>query len=256
MKEVTGGTAGESGCRLCLEEARLEFDFSMAFQPIVNCRQKTLFGYEALVRGLNNEPAHTIISRITDQNRYLFDQLCRTKAIALAARLQLQQILSINFLPNAVYRPERCIRTTLQAANEHHFPVERIMFEITEDERVSDNQHIRDIIEYYRTRGFITALDDFGAGYSGLNRLADFQPDIIKLDMHLLRGVDDDPRRQAIVRHSVAMCRELGITVLAEGVETREELACLQTMGVDLMQGYFFARPGFETLPPVDFTRF
>ncbi|WP_235513009.1 EAL domain-containing protein [Aeromonas schubertii] len=57
------------------------------------------------------------------------------------------------------------------------------------------------------------------------------------------------------MRHSVAMCRELGIAVLAEGVETREELECLQTMGVDLMQGYFFARPGFETLPPVDFTR-
>lgn len=161
-----------------------------------------------------------------------FDQLCRTKAIALAARLELQQILSINFLPNAVYRPERCIRTTLQAANEHHFPVERIMFEITEEERVSDNQHIRDIIEYYRTRGFITALDDFGAGYSGLNRLADFQPDIIKLDMNLLRGVDDDPRRQAIVRHSVAMCRELGITVLAEGSKPERSWSACRPWGL------------------------
>ena len=161
--------------------------------------------------------------------------------------------LSVNFLPNAVYRPERCIRTTLQAAREHLFPIEQIMFEFTEVEQVQDNRHIRGIVDHYQALGFKTAIDDFGAGYSGLSLLADFRPDIIKLDMHLLRGIDQDPIRQAIVRHCLALFTELQITPLAEGVETRDEMACLREMGVSLMQGYLFARPGFETLPEVDF---
>jgi len=225
----------------------------MAFQPIIRCRTRTIFGYEALVRGINNEPAHSVISRVNDDNRYRFDQLCRIKAIALAAKLKMQGMLSINFLPNAVYRPERCIRTTLQAAREHQFPIEQIMFEFTEVERVADNQHIRHIVDHYQALGFKTAMDDFGAGYSSLNLLADFLPDIIKLDMHLLRGIDKDKVRQTIVRHCLALFEELNITPLAEGIETRDEMACLQEMGIDLMQGYLFAKPGFEILPPVDF---
>ena len=240
-------------CQQCQEQGELDFDFTMAFQPIVDCQASTIFGYEALVRGLNNESAHSVIAHVTDDNRYRFDQLCRIKAIALAAKLELKGMLSINFLPNAVYRPERCIRTTLQAAREHRFPIEQIMFEFTEVEQVLDGQHVRKIVDHYRTLGFKTAIDDFGAGYSGLNLLTDFRPDIIKLDMHLLRGIDQDTIRQAIVRHCLALFAELNITALAEGIETRSEMACLHEMGVRLMQGYLFAKPGFESLPDVDF---
>ncbi|MGL5286659.1 MAG: EAL domain-containing protein, partial [Aeromonas sp.] len=109
------------------------------------------------------------------------------------------------------------------------------------------------IVDHYRTLGFKTAIDDFGAGYSGLNLLTDFRPDIIKLDMHLLRGIDQDTIRQAIVRHCLALFAELNITALAEGIETRSEMTCLRMMGVRLMQGYLFAKPGFESLPDVDF---
>lgn len=241
-------------CQQCQEQGELDFDFTMAFQPIVDCQASTIFGYEALVRGLNNESAHSVIAHVTDDNRYRFDQLCRIKAIALAAKLELKGMLSINFLPNAVYRPERCIRTTLQAAREHRFSIEQIMFEFTEVEQVLDGQHVRKIVDHYRTLGFKTAIDDFGAGYSGLNLLADFRPDIIKLDMHLLRGIDQDTTRQAIVRHCLALFAELNITALAEGIETHREMACLREMGVRLMQGYLFAKPGFESLPEVDFT--
>jgi EAL domain-containing protein (putative c-di-GMP-specific phosphodiesterase class I) len=180
-------------------------------------------------------------------------QITSIKAIELAAKLELKGMLSINFLPNAVYRPERCIRTTLQAAREHRFPIEQIMFEFTEVEQMLDGQHVRKIVDHYRTLGFKTAIDDFGAGYSGLNLLTDFRPDIIKLDMHLLRGIDQDTIRQAIVRHCLALFAELNITALAEGIETRSEMACLHEMGVRLMQGYLFAKPSFESLPDVDF---
>ncbi|MFM5707782.1 EAL domain-containing protein [Aeromonas veronii] len=240
-------------CQQCQEQVDLDFDFTMAFQPIVDCSKRTVFGYEALVRGINNESAQSVIARVNDDNRYRFDQLCRIKAIALAARLEMRGMLSINFLPNAVYRPERCIRTTLQAAREHHFPIEQVMFELTEVEQVQDSQHLRGIVDHYQALGFKTAIDDFGAGYSGLNLLADFHPNIVKLDMHLLRGIDHDPTRQAIVRHCLALFAELKIIPLAEGIETREKMACLREMGISLMQGYLFARPGFENLPEVDF---
>src|SRR5690606_39933033 len=94
----------------------------------------------------------------------------------------LKSKLSINFMPNAVYRPELCIRTTLAAAKEWDFPIERIIFEVTEGERIEDQAHLRNIIAHYKKQGFCTAIDDFGAGYAGLNLLADFQSDMVKLD--------------------------------------------------------------------------
>ncbi|KJR30818.1 diguanylate phosphodiesterase [Vibrio navarrensis] len=240
-------------CRNCADKNQLGFDFSMAFQPIINCHTQSVFGYEALVRGLNNEPAFSIISRITDENRYLFDQLCRVKAISLAAKLGIESMLSINFLPNAVYQPERCIRTTLEAAKKYDFPTENIMFEFTEVEKIEDSQHVERIVSYYQSLGFKTAIDDFGSGYSGLSLLADFQTNIVKLDMGLIRDIDRDTTRQSIVTHCLAMFRDLNITPLAEGVESESEYRWLKEAGVALMQGYFFAKPGFESLPSVDF---
>lgn len=234
------------GCAECLHGTALGFDFSMALQPIVDVAAGTVFAQEALVRGLGGEPAGTVFSQVNDDNRYRFDQTCRVKAIQLAARLGLDSLLSINFLPNAVYRPELCIRTTLAAAEQCGFPIERIIFEVTEGEQVTDHAHLRAILTEYQQRGFLTALDDFGAGYSGLNLLADFQPDLVKLDMGLIRGIDRSRSRQAIVRGLVAMCGELGSRVVAEGIETVDELRACRDLGIDLAQGFLFARPAFE----------
>lgn len=137
-------------CRECTNRNKLDFEFTMAFQPIVNLETQTIFAHEALVRGLNNESAQAIFQHINDSNRYLFDQSCRTTAIRLAAELHIPCFLSINFLPNAVYEPERCIRTTLEAAETYGFPIEQIIFEITESEQITDLVHLRKIVEYYR----------------------------------------------------------------------------------------------------------
>ncbi|GGP38040.1 EAL domain-containing protein [Shewanella saliphila] len=241
-------------CIQCIDANELDFDFTMAFQPIINCQTRQVFGYEALVRGLNNESAYSIISQVNDDNRYLFDQLCRIKAIALAAKLGITSMLSINFLPNAIYKPERCIRTTLEAAKQYQFPTQQIMFEFTEVEKIEDSEHIKRIVNYYQALGFKTATDDFGSGFSGLNLLADFQTDIIKLDMGLIRNIDLNSTRQVIVNHCLNMMQELNITVLAEGIETMDEYLWLKNAGIELMQGYLFAKPGFESLPEIDFT--
>jgi EAL domain-containing protein (putative c-di-GMP-specific phosphodiesterase class I) len=236
------------GCAECAGGAGLDFDFTMAFQPIVNTVTKSIFAYEALVRGLNNEPAGQIFKYVNDSNRYRFDQSCRTKAIKLAASLGCQPFLSINFMPNAVYQPELCIRTTIEAAETFGFPTSKIIFEITEGEKVEDITHVREIVQYYKTKGFKTAIDDFGAGYAGLNLLAELQTDIIKLDMALIRGIDQNKNRQAIVKGILQVCKELSITVIAEGVETYEELSILQTFGIELFQGYHFAKPAFQSM--------
>ncbi len=152
-------------------------------------------------------------------------------------------------MPNAVYKPETCIRATLAAAERAGFALDRIVFEVTEQERVHDTGHLLDILSAYREMGFRTAIDDFGAGYAGLGLLADFQPDLIKLDMHLIRGIATDRVRQALVRSVLACCDELGIEVIAEGVETADELSRLRDMGIRLFQGYLIARPGFQSLP-------
>lgn len=238
-------------CSECLTGADLGFEFSMAFQPIVNIETGKTDAQEALVRGPNGEGAGTIFAHVHDGNRYKFDQCCRVKAIELASRLGIDCNVSINFMPNAVYEPARCIRTTLQAASTYNFPVDRIIFEFTESERVDDVDHLKRIVRDYQQRGFRTAIDDFGAGYAGLNFLADMQTDIIKLDMALLRGIDQDKVRRAIVKGIVAVCVDLGIDVIAEGIETREERDCIREMGVKLFQGYYFAKPSFESLASI-----
>ncbi|MFV7782693.1 EAL domain-containing protein [Shewanella marisflavi] len=241
------------GCQQCVNNPLLDFDFTMAFQPIIDIHKQKIFGFEALVRGPNNESAASILAKVNNENRYAFDQTCRVKAIALAAKLDLDTMLSINFLPNAIYQPERCIRTTLAAAKEYGFPTERIMFEFTEAEKIKDGGHVKRVVEYYRELGFITAIDDFGAGYAGLGLLANFQTNIIKLDMELIRNIHQDKTRQIIVTHTLNICRELNITCLAEGIETVDEMRWLKTAGISLMQGYLFAKPGFECLPEVAF---
>jgi EAL domain-containing protein (putative c-di-GMP-specific phosphodiesterase class I) len=236
------------GCAECLRGAGLDFDFTMAFQPIVNANTRQIFAQEALVRGLNNEPAGQIFKQVDETNRYRFDQACRVKAIELAAQLSIPSFVSINFMPNAVYEPEQCIRTTLDAAEKFGFPTNRIIFEITEGERVADYEHLRGIIQHYRQRGFQTAIDDFGAGYSGLNLLAELQTDLIKLDMALIRHIEKDRNRQAIVKGILLVCQELSIQVIAEGIETHQELSVLREFGVELFQGYYFAKPSLRSL--------
>ena len=232
-------------CVACHDDEPLGFDFDMAFQPIIDAARQRVWGYESLVRGLNGESALSILSRVTEANRYKFDQLCRIKSIEKAAERfdRADLMLSINFMPNAVYEPTACIRATLAAADRTGFDRSRLMFEFTENEPMRDVGHIGRIIAAYREFGFLTALDDFGAGFAGLGLLAKFQPDLIKIDMELLRGVDDSKPRQAIVRGLTTIAIDLGVQILAEGVETKEEFTTLAAMGIRLFQGYYFGRP-------------
>lgn len=242
----------DNRCSDCGLAGRVGFQFDYAYQAIVDVASRTTYAHEALVRGPAGEGALSVLSQVNDQNRYRFDQACRVKAIKTAAQLGIRERIAINFLPNAIYKPEVCIRTTLEAARVHEFPVERIIFEVTEGERVEDGPWLAQILREYKRCGFLTAIDDFGAGHSGLSLLADFQPDLIKIDMGLIRGVDSSAPRQAIVRGLMRVCDDLGVRVIAEGIETEAERDFLLDAGIRLMQGYLFCRPVFQGVGAVN----
>lgn len=240
-------------CAGCRDGQAFQNPFSMAFQPIVDVERRQVFAHEALVRGPRGEGAGSVLSAVDEGNRYAFDQQCRVKAIELASRLDLTASnarLSINFMPNAVYEPRACIRATLAACKTFDLPAQRIIFEFTEGEAL-DVAHLENILKTYREIGFMTAIDDFGAGHSGLNLLAKMQPDIVKIDMDLIRGIDTDRGKRVILKHLVAMLNELSVMVVCEGIETEEELKAIRDTGVTLIQGYRLARPSFERLTPL-----
>jgi EAL domain-containing protein (putative c-di-GMP-specific phosphodiesterase class I) len=234
-------------CEGCRQEREL-FPFTMAFQPIVDIVSQRIESHEALVRGPNGEGAASVLAQVNADNVFAFDKACRVRAIELAAALGLDRHLSINFLPNAIYEPAACIRSTLDAAARTGFPLDRLIFEIIEHESIAETAHLTAIVTEYRRHGFKIALDDFGTAYSGLLRLAQIKPDMIKLDRALVADCDRDQARQAILGHMASLCRELGIKVVAEGIERREEAEVLRAMGARFMQGYYFAKPKFEAL--------
>jgi EAL domain-containing protein (putative c-di-GMP-specific phosphodiesterase class I) len=226
----------------------------MAFQPIVDVTARSVFAYEALVRGIDQETAGDVLGQITEESRSAFDQSCRIKAMVLATQLGIADhgaLLSVNFLPGTLYSPSACIQRTIQAAEWTGFPLSSLMFEISEMETAGETARLQQIAAEYRKHGLLLALDDFGAGHSGLNLLADLNVHIVKLDGRLVRGIDLQPRTQEIVRSTVDMCCRLGIKVIGECVETRAEYDILLDCGIHLMQGYFFAAPTFEALPEI-----
>jgi EAL domain-containing protein (putative c-di-GMP-specific phosphodiesterase class I) len=189
-------------CGACRNGEAFAGAITMAFQPIVDAVGQTVFAHEALVRGADGASAADVLASVDANNQYAFDQKCRVRALECAVEAQLPAMVSINFLPNAVYNPEHCMRTTLAAAQR-------------------------------------------------LNLLADFQPDLLKLDIGLIRSIDTDKVRQRIVRHVSQLCDDLDVRVIGEGVETADESSALVDLGIVLQQGFLFARPatGKATVP-------
>jgi EAL domain-containing protein (putative c-di-GMP-specific phosphodiesterase class I) len=223
----------------------------MAFQPIVDVQTRSIFAYEALLRGREQQSAGDMLGRVQGDNLYAFDQSCQVKALEMAVELGIAKSgasVSVNFMPGAVEHPANCIESTLAAAQRMGLSMGQIIFEITENERVVDRQHLSSFFREHRRHGLRTAIDDFGAGYSGLTLLAEFQPEIVKVDRELIDRIDIHKPARRIVGAMVDVCRGMGITVVAEGVERAREAMVLEDLGVRYMQGFLFARPAFEAL--------
>jgi len=227
-------------------------EYTHAFQPIVDIDSEEVVSYEVLLRGKNNEPPDVIFDRMAGQGLMDFDQASRERAIRLAVRCGVECSLNLNFTPGSVlFEDGRYVTDTIAAARSEGVRAEQLVLEITESEAINTSDDFMRVLDMMRRAGVTIAIDDFGSGYAGLNLLADVQPDWIKLDMHLLKGIERNGARQSIVRAISHVCLDLGIDVLAEGVETEGEFAFLRKLGISLYQGFLFARPGFECLPDV-----
>ena len=222
---------------------------TFAFQPIINVSTKTIFSYEALIRGHDHESVSELLSHVKNSNIHQFDANCRIQAIKVAASLGIDTHLNLNVLPESLQTLPQSIDNILDTAKACGIFAEQIVIEILEHEFIENPERFASFASQYRSAGLLFAIDDFGSGYAGLNLLADFQPDFIKLDMNLVRGINRKGARQAIVRGIIRTCFDLGIDIIAEGVESEAEYEWLHNEGINLFQGFLFARPEFEYLP-------
>jgi EAL domain-containing protein (putative c-di-GMP-specific phosphodiesterase class I) len=227
------------------------FKFSFAFQPIVNIRNREIVSFEALVRGPHGEPSASVFAQVPQNDIFRFDEICRRKAIDLASRLKIPNRLNLNLSAQSIFEVDLSITATFLASIESGIPAENIIFEVLETESLTEQ---RNLVKYLRTIqefGFETAIDDFGAGYSGLKLLVEYQPYYIKLDRHLIGNIQWDFVKQRIFLGIQKICESLCIEIVAEGVESAGEYHWLSEAGISIFQGYYFARPAFEALPDV-----
>ncbi len=223
------------------------------FQPIVNAADNTIYAYEALVRGVHPDgslmyPGELFSKSQRNGMTFTLDRLARESALKTAAVKKIRTKLFINFVPTAIYDPNFCLESTVRWADQLEFDPSQIVFEVVETEQVKDKKHLLDILAFYRDKGFEIALDDVGEGYSSLNMLIDIRPDYIKIDRHIIDGIDTNSMKQTVYRALYTSAADQGIKVLAEGIEREEELAFLRNVGVDYCQGYHFGKPAAEPL--------
>jgi two-component system cell cycle sensor histidine kinase/response regulator CckA len=214
----------------------------IVYQPVVSSSNRTVFAYEALLR--TNEPSLPHPGAVIDAAErldgvHVLGRKIRAKAVEPLGQLPDEIVLFLNLHPRDLLDDELFNAHTALAA-----VANRVVLEITERESLACISDVQARVASLRELGFRIAIDDFGAGYAGLTSFTLLQPDIVKLDMALVRDLHREPRKQTLVRTIISMCKELGILVTGEGIEVQEEREELERAGCDLMQGYLFAKPG------------
>ena len=214
----------------------------MAMQPVLSWRNQSVFGYEALLR--TDEPTlRNPIDFIDSAERLgCVSELGRTVRRQIAGRL-LDMPPGVNIFVNL--HPSDILDEELCAKDGALTPfASRVVLEVTERAPLDQIHGVGAGVRRLRALGFRIALDDLGAGYAGLSTFAQLEPEIVKVDMSLVRGIDESPVKQKLFSSFTSLCLDLNTQIIAEGVETAEERDCLTSLGGDLYQGYLFARPG------------
>lgn len=218
------------------------------FQPIIDHKDNSVYAHEALIRGIDKVGeiiAPNILFEQAKQVDLLFqlDELCRTTIIKVAAELNIQTKLFINFTPTAIYDPVHCLKKTDEAVTKYNLNKEIIVFEVIESERIKDYAHLDNILKYYKARGYQTALDDVGSGYTTLDTICALKPDLIKIDQSIIRNIETNQANQKTLNNYINTAKAHDMLVLAEGVETKAEYDYLKTLNIDYMQGYYLGKP-------------
>lgn len=221
------------------------------YQPIVSLRDGKIFGYEALSRidqkGQNRSPHFSIehMFQTAVQSGQLWDleRLCRKKALEGARDIPSGKKLFLNVSPMVVHDQQFKSGFTNQYLNKYGIRATDVIFELTEHMAIKDMDSFKATLNHYRRQGYETALDDVGSGESGLNTLLDLSPTYLKLDMHIIRDIEKHHMKRALVKSFVQFANTSNITLIAEGIETEQELAVLINLGVEYGQGFYLGKP-------------
>lgn len=222
---------------------------STIYQPIVSLSSGEILGWEALTRGPENSYFNRpdSIFGFAEELGLLFamEKACREKAISSIGDLGPEQKVFLNVHPKTMSDHSFVKGKTLQILRNHGLAPHNIVFEITERHSIKDFISFKQVVENYRGQGYRIAIDDAGAGFSGLQSIAEIRPDFIKIDMSLVRNIDSNFSRQAVVAALISLAGNINSRVVAEGIETQQELHTLLLKGVHYAQGYYLARPDF-----------
>ncbi|MHB1393980.1 MAG: EAL domain-containing protein [Clostridia bacterium] len=223
------------------------------FQPIISLRDGSVLGHEALSRITCESEIENpdMLFTIAGEYNRLWDLelLCRTTALEAAFKFMIppySKKLFINVNPNIMHDESFKKGFTKDFLMQYDITPNNVIFEITERNVVTDMSGFRATIDHYKSQDYKIAIDDAGAGYSGLNLISDVNPNYIKLDMKLIRGVDADSLKFALVKGMAEFSKVANISLIAEGIETYEELATLVNLGVQYGQGYLIQKPDAE----------
>jgi EAL domain-containing protein (putative c-di-GMP-specific phosphodiesterase class I) len=232
-----------------MTSARLP-EFKIAYQPIVNVRTKQIIAYEALTRGRDGRAFPEMVADMDLTTIRQFHRVTACEAIRRAMELGLREMnaaLCINMQPDL---SEQAVtgQFVRDVANRYGMHPSKILLELTEDHRLS-LPDLRCLVARNQTAGFVTGMDDFGAGYAGLTMLVECRPEVLKLDRELVRGIDHCDTRSKVVSAFAQISQSLNMVLVAEGVETVAECERLQELGIDIMQGYLFSHPVVDALP-------
>ncbi|MBP2661957.1 MAG: diguanylate cyclase/phosphodiesterase, partial [Firmicutes bacterium] len=235
-----------------LEKILNNKDIKAVFQPIVSLLDGNVVGYEALSRG----PQGSALERPDDlfaaaekfNKLWELEFLCRSQALARVKELPKDMMLFINVDPNIINDERFQKGATLEMVATQDFDLSNIIFEITEKNSIADYKNFRKVLDHYTSQGYKIAIDDTGAGYSGLRLLAETRPQFIKIDMDLVRDIDKDTLKQALIKAFYEFSVVMNMKIIAEGIETIDELNTLIQIGIPYGQGYLLQRPAAEFL--------
>lgn len=223
------------------------------FQPVISLRDGSLFGYEALSRGPENTPMNSpeTLFNYAQKTDMLWELelLCRTKALFAVHENGMKSRLFLNVNPNVMNDAKFEKGFTREYLKKFSIDPQNVIFEINEKAAVTNVEEFKKIVRNYKDQDYKIAIDDAGAGYSGLNMISDIHPHFLKLDMNLVRDIDQDFMKQALVKSMVEFSKLSNIGLIAEGIETQNELAKLIEIGVQYGQGFFIQRPAPVPIP-------
>lgn len=217
------------------------------FQPIIRMQTGEIIGYEGLIRGPSDSPLHSPLNLFKVARDYGLsvevEHLCRRITLEKFAELQLPGQLFLNVSPECLVQPDVRHGETLGYIHEVGINPERVIIELTESQPTYDYDLLREAVKHYRAMGFRIAIDDLGEGFSSLRLWSELRPEYVKIDMHFVQGINQDPIKLQFVRSIQEIAEKSGTIVIAEGIETDAELLMIRDLGVAYGQGYKIARP-------------